>query len=150
LKLKVWCSLIGLVLAWLEPVWAGEPPASPSVSPNTLAFDSLLRVSGGLLVVLLVMILLFWLMKRTRLLKPTGQADMKVLGSLAVGQRERIVLAQVGEAQVLVGVAPGQVNSLYVLQTPVVLDPGEKLDSKSFVERLEGLLNKKEVGEGHE
>ena len=150
MKLMAWCLLIGMVLVWFEPAWASEPPVSSAVNSNTLAFDSLLRVSGGLLVVLLVMVLLFWLMKRTRFLKPAGQADMKVLGSLALGQRERIVLAQVGEAQVLVGVAPGQVNSLYVLQTPVALGPGETLDSKSFVERLEGLLNKKEAREGHE
>jgi flagellar protein FliO/FliZ len=44
---------------------------------------------------------------------------MKVLGGLSVGQRERLVLVQVGDKQILVGVAPGSVQHVMAFDEPL-------------------------------
>ena len=38
---------------------------------------------------------------------------MRVVSALSVGMREKVVLVQVGEEQLLLGVAPGRVNVLH-------------------------------------
>lgn len=43
-----------------------------------------------------------------------SQGRMKVLATLPVGNRERVVLVQVGQQCLLLGVAPNKVNTLHV------------------------------------
>ncbi|EQD42713.1 Flagellar biosynthesis protein, FliO, partial [mine drainage metagenome] len=40
---------------------------------------------------------------------------LEILASMPLGAKERAVLVKVGDAQILLGVAPGQVNTLHVL-----------------------------------
>ena len=44
---------------------------------------------------------------------------LQVVTEIAVGQKERVVLVQVGKQQLLIGVAPGRVSTLHVLDEPV-------------------------------
>jgi flagellar protein FliO/FliZ len=44
-----------------------------------------------------------------------------VIADIPLGQKERAVLLKVGQTQILVGVAPGQVNTLHVLTEPIDL-----------------------------
>ena len=68
---------------------------------------------------------------------------LKVLASMSMGQRERVVLLQVGEKQLLIGVAPGQINTLHELQTPVTPPlPGSHPEKHSFAERMAAALKK--------
>src|SRR5215469_7814417 len=46
-------------------------------------------------------------------------AALDVIAEIRLGSKERAVLLQVGRTQVLVGVAPGSVNTLHVLAEPV-------------------------------
>jgi flagellar protein FliO/FliZ len=43
----------------------------------------------------------------------------RVIASLQVGQRERVVVVQVGDRQVLLGVAPGRVGLIQELAEPL-------------------------------
>ena len=49
----------------------------------------------------------------------SGHDRFKVLASLPVGTRERIVLMQAGDRQIVLGVAPGRINTLHVLDEPL-------------------------------
>jgi flagellar protein FliO/FliZ len=42
-----------------------------------------------------------------------------VLADVPLGQKERAVLLKVGAQQILLGVAPGRVNTLHVLAEPI-------------------------------
>ena len=44
-----------------------------------------------------------------------------ILADMPLGQKERAVLLKVGETQILLGVAPGRVNTLHVLTQPIEL-----------------------------
>ena len=104
---------VGLVL-WtaMLPAWAAETQsvkAQAAVSPTT----GMLQVFGGLLLVLLVVAGLAWALKRFGVNQQNAAGIMKVIGGVAVGQRERVVLIEVGATWLVVGVAPGQVRALH-------------------------------------
>ena len=104
----------------------------------------LMQVSIGLLVVLVVLGGLAWMLRRFNLVPSASGGVLRIVAGLSMGPRERLVLVQVGETQVLLGVAPGRIQTLHVLDQPV-LDP--KLDGtagsgESFAERLAASLRK--------
>ncbi|MGD8643613.1 MAG: flagellar biosynthetic protein FliO [Chromatiales bacterium] len=96
----------------------------------------------GLAVVLTAVFLLAWLLRRMGHFSGSMGGSMKVLGGLSVGQRERVVLIQVGETQLLIGVAPGSVQRLHQLDEP--LRPPEAATGRGaepgFAERLASVL----------
>ncbi len=44
-----------------------------------------------------------------------GNGTMRLLGGIALGTRERIVLLEVGETWLVVGIAPGQIRTLHTM-----------------------------------
>jgi flagellar protein FliO/FliZ len=58
-----------------------------------------------------------------------GKGLVTLLGGVSVGPRERVVLLQVDDARLVVGVAPGQVRTLHVM------DPAAS-EEASFEEQL--------------
>jgi flagellar protein FliO/FliZ len=54
-----------------------------------------------------------WVLKRINLPQQGGTNALKVISGVAVGQRERVVLVEVNDTWLVVGVAPGQVNALH-------------------------------------
>jgi flagellar protein FliO/FliZ len=78
-----------------------------------------LRVVVALLVVIGAVIVAGRFARRMRGFGGGTAAGLEVLGQLPVGPRERAVLIRVGERQLLLGVAPGQVRTLHVFDEPV-------------------------------
>ncbi len=87
--------------------------------------SSLTRLTIGLLVVVAAICVLGGLLRRRGGLSAGGGGHVRVLGGVSVGNRERILLVQAGKTQLLVGVAPGRVQTLHVLDEPMeVPTPG--------------------------
>lgn len=131
--------LVGLTSlgGYSSPLWA-ENEAVPGVEAAAVA-----RVIAALLLIVLLIIALAWGLRRYSSVGGAVLGQMKVLGSLPVGNRERIVLVQVGETQLLLGVAPGRVQTLHVLDKPLTVQaysgngahPGAP-----FAERLRSMM----------
>ena len=102
-----------------------RPFASPSVttSPAPSGIASLGQVTVALGLVLAVIFVAAWLLRRVRGFGKTGTGALDVIADLPVGQKERAVLIRVGTTQVLIGVAPGRVTTLHVLTEPVNVTP---------------------------
>ena len=81
--------------------------------PN-VAVD-LFKVLGGLIVVLALMAGSAWLLKRFGLAKTAGNSTIKIVGGVSVGNRERVLVLEVADQWIVVGVAPGRVSSLATL-----------------------------------
>ena len=113
-----WCrgSVLGgiLSLAALE-AGAAEGPAAP---PATAAVEVLGQVTLSLILVVVLLLALAWALRRFARLQPQGGGGLRLLGGLSLGARERILLVQADDRRILVGVAPG------VLRTLLVLDAG--------------------------
>lgn len=71
-----------------------------------------LRAGLSLLLVLGLIVLSAWLLRRFGGPQLRPSARLKVLGSTALGQRERIALVEVDDQRLLLGVAPGRVSLL--------------------------------------
>lgn len=105
--------------------------AAPAVSPSSLfTGDYLLQVVGSFVVVILLLVAVLVMLKRFNGVSASMGGDMRVVSSVGVGQRERAVLLQVGEQQVLLGVGPGNVRTLHVFDEPPVT--GTPSPSPSF------------------
>lgn len=74
----------------------------------------MLQFGLGLAIVLGLIVAAGWFMKRYSL-GSTGAGLIKVVGGTAVGQRERVVIVEIGETWMVLGVAPGRVSALHTL-----------------------------------
>jgi flagellar protein FliO/FliZ len=92
----------------------GQPAAAPSVT-------GLGQVTLALLVVLGAVFAVAWVVRRVRGFGNRVGDAIDVIADIPLGQKERAVLLKVGQTQILVGVAPGQVNTLHVLTEPIDL-----------------------------
>ena len=112
--------LIAMTLSLLTlPALAQE--SAPAVAPSSLfTGDYLLQVVGSFVVVILLLVAVLVMLKRFNGVSASMGGDMRVVSSVGVGQRERAVLLQVGEQQVLLGVGPGNVRALHVFDEPAV------------------------------
>jgi flagellar protein FliO/FliZ len=67
----------------------------------------------GLVVVLGLIAAAVWLLRRYTPLQ-RGDGTLKIVGGLALGTRERLVLVETGGVRLLLGVMPGKVERLHV------------------------------------
>ena len=101
---------------------------------------SLNQTSLGLLVILGVIAVAAWLAKRFGNFKIGAQGQMKVIGGISLGARERVVLLEVGGEQLLLGVAPGRIQTLHKMETPLKGN-SDSVSSKGFAEKLATVMN---------
>ncbi len=95
----------------------GTPFAVPSeheAAPGSAG--GLLRVTLALIVVLGAVLAAAWLARRVRAGRGTDGATLEIMAQLPLGARERAVLIRVGARELLLGVAPGNVRTLHVLE----------------------------------
>ncbi len=99
----------------------------------------------GLILVLALLLGTLWLLKRIS--QPRGAAAglMRVVAGVAVGTRERVVILELGNSWLVLGVAPGQVTTLAEIprqEVPTAADNAcrKRLSAwlKQVIERREG------------
>ena len=106
-----------LVLCMTLPVCAGAETLQPALAPPASAASagSMLQMLAGLLLVLAAIGAAAWLLKRYAANPATATGTVRVIAGAAVGPRERVVLVEIGETWLVLGVAPGQVRMLHSL-----------------------------------
>ena len=72
------------------------------------------QVTLSLMLVVAVLLVLAWAMRRLSQLQPQGASSLRVLEGLRLGARERILLVEAGDRRLLVGVSPGGLRTLLV------------------------------------
>jgi flagellar protein FliO/FliZ len=80
--------------------------------PAGSSTGSLLQTLFALILVLAVLGALAWFLKRYGPKVGGGNANLRVVGSLNLGGRERIVVVEVGNEWIVVGASPGRINAL--------------------------------------
>ena len=102
-------------------------------STSLFTGDYLLQVVGSFFLVICALLAVMMLLKRFNTVGASTGDYIQVLASTPLGQRERAVLLQVGSDQILVGVAPGSVNTLHELSNPVAaMNRDESCPSKKY------------------
>lgn len=80
---------------------------------------SAFKVFFSLVLVVLIIFVLGWYLKRMQQMSFSGARHMNIVSALALGPKERLVLVQVGDEQMLLGVAAGNVNLIKTLEHPI-------------------------------
>ena len=102
--------------------------ATSTTSPSPELFDPLssgylLKLVFSLVIVLALMFVVVWLLKRTgRFNGRAGSYPLNVLAQMPVGTRERVLLIAVGERQMLLGVSQGHIEPLGWVDPPLSPD----------------------------
>jgi flagellar protein FliO/FliZ len=134
-------GLLGLAcfLAAAAPVRAAAEP--PDISTGGALLQGLI----GLIIVLAVLAVFFWFLRRFSPGQTGAQGVVKVVGGVMLGPRERLVVVEVGETWLLLGVGGGQVNTLHVLPRPANYVPSPRDPLPGFADKLKDLLAKRQA-----
>jgi flagellar protein FliO/FliZ len=139
-----------LLTLWLLPasLFAQQSSTAKNVtaSIDPMSSSYLLKLTGGLILVVAVIFVLAWLVKKMNLTPQSQTGLIKVVAGLNLGARERVVLLEVGGEQILVGICPGRMDKLHTLSAPVgtdplVVDSTQTVQSK-FAQLLKGTAKK--------
>ncbi|MCH1556928.1 MAG: flagellar biosynthetic protein FliO [Pseudomonadales bacterium] len=96
----------------------------------------LMQSFAGLVIVIGLILILAMLFRRFGDQGLGTPGNMRVIGGLNVGQRERLVLVQVGEKQILLGVAPGSVRSVMAFDEPLENTSAQPGQTGSLLNRI--------------
>jgi len=140
-------KVLGFVLALPFSVLAAEPiataaaVAAPAVSSGVAG--QLTQLVLGLLLVLGLIFFLAWMLRRVQQAGPAGKGQViELIGSRALGPRDRLMLVQVGNEQILLGLSPGTITALHVLKEPVQVPGASEKATPEFAQRLLEMLGK--------
>lgn len=145
--------LSALPLAGLSLLAFGEELKAPVSTPAIVHASStpslitgsagaqLMQLLLGLVLVVGLIFLLAWLVRRVQQVGPRANQAIRLVSSQALGPRDRLVLVQVGEEQILLGLTPGRITPLHVLSQPVYAADSQPAQPE-FAQRLLELLNK--------
>lgn len=110
------------------------------------------EVGSGLLQLLLalgfIVALIFgslWLLKRLAAPRGSAAQALRIVAGQAVGTRERVVIVEIGDTALVLGVAPGHITTLHTMPTAALPQPpeGEKPPAQQFAARLRQMMDKR-------
>ncbi|WP_422419674.1 flagellar biosynthetic protein FliO [Pseudomonas sp. GZD-222] len=130
-----------VALAAAQPAAAVAPPGSGGNAAGQLT-----QLVLGLLLVLGLIFLLAWLLRRVQNAAPGNGQLIEILGSRTLGPRDRLLLIQVGKEQILIGHSPGSIEALHVLAEPVDVPANARQATPEFAQRLMELMGKDQKG----
>jgi len=127
--------------------WASAESAAGGSSAVATSLATLAATSAAVVAIILAAA---WLLKRLAPRHHFGRNTLRVVAGTAVGNRERVVVVEIGATWLVLGVAPGQVNLLHQQPkgTPTAnadaVPAATTSRSRSFAHWLSPLLNQNE------
>ena len=113
--------LVAVLLTGSVVVHAAE--ATATAAPVSLSgSNSVLQMLLGLFMVIAIIIGLSLAVKKFNMFPTGAPGAIKIISGLALSNKDRILLLQVGDEQILVSASPGQVRKVHKLRNPVVVD----------------------------
>ena len=123
---------------------SGTVQAQTATLPDAGA--SLLQVIIGLGAVLAALVGGLWLLKRISNAHGATAGGLRVIAGASVGPRERVVLVEIEDTWLVVGVAPGQVNALHQMPKGKLAAAPTVQAGTDFGARLKQIMERKHAG----
>ena len=101
---------------------------------------SLLKVTGGLLLVIIAIFGSAWAYRRFGNIPTMSNDDLRVIGGISLSAKERVILMQVGDEQILLGVSPGSIQRLHVLEKNIDVNKENVEQGNSFSTQLNSAI----------
>jgi len=117
------------------------PVTSSTPAVSTSAFFG--EVMAGLIIVLLMIFALAWMVKRMGAGSFLTNQHMKIVASVAMGTRERVVVLDVGGKQILLGITPQNINTLHVFDEPVFSELTDNQAPSDFAQKIKYFMQKR-------
>jgi len=114
---------------------ATTPFAAPALQSIPGPAGGTLRVTVAMVLVLAALMVAAWMARRFRGVGGASTSSLEVLAQVSLGARERAVLLRVGDRQVLIGVAPGNVRTLHVMDGTASVAPSAAADTADSAAR---------------
>lgn len=97
--------VLAIMTALSNSAFAAEnPPISPS--------GGLMQIATALLLVLGLVVMAAWLMRRLGPMNAGNKIPVKIIGGISVGNRERVMVVEVGDQWLILGVTASNINNL--------------------------------------
>lgn len=132
-------SVLAVTVSNAAELINGSENQSSTLSGTSMNTDYFLQVILALILVIGVIVVLSVLAKRFSVFPGTGSGPIKVLSGVSLGGKDRLILVQVGDEQLLVGTSPGNVQKVHKLQQPIDLkefQAARSTDKPSFASIL--------------
>lgn len=127
-------SVAGLAIA-SSAVAAPEVPTAPGPGGAEL-----LSFAGSLLVVVGSILAFGWLYARFRPGMNQGADQIRIVATRPLGPKERLLVVELGEQQILVGVSQGHMQTLHTLAEPLAEEAQAPSTAAGFATRLRQVL----------
>jgi len=116
----------------------GEQSSRNSALTNSVSTDYIVQVLLSLVLVVGVILLLSFLLKKMNLQARTGTGPVRILSVVPLGAKDRLLLVAVGEEQLLLGASPGNVQKLHTLDKPIDITSsfGPAVEERNFMSVL--------------
>lgn len=112
----------------VAPVFAATVPRAAPVGVGDV-----LNMGTGLILVIAAILVTGWLYSRTQKMRGASSDLIRIVASQPLGTRERVLLLQVADKQLLVGMTSTQVQTLHVFDEPIAIT---EAPVNGFAERL--------------
>src|SRR5690554_5259776 len=132
--------LLSVLLSGVCLPLAAAPAAPVEAGMSTGLAGQMLQLGLGLLVVVGLIFLLGYVMRRVGPLAPQGGQHIRLISSYPMGPRDRLALVEVGGQQLLLGISPGRITTLHVLEEPVTDDA--EAGGGDFARKLQAMLKR--------
>jgi len=115
IKIIILCSILIIPIICFGETTESKTPFLANAGSH-MSFSYVMQILVSFLLVIGFILALAWFMKKSgRLGYGSGQA-IRIKSSLSLGMREKIIVVEVGATEIIVGVAPGQIRTLHVLE----------------------------------
>ena len=115
---------------------------NPGTALEPLSSPYLLKLTGGLVLVVALIFALAWLVKKLNLNQQSNNGLMRIVTGMPLGTRDRLVVLQVGEEQILLGLTPGRIEKLHTLSRPLQVAETDAAGD-SFAGKLNRILGER-------
>ena len=137
--------IILTIFGCLPLVAIAEDGSTKFLPENSVPTIGLLKILLALAFVIALFFVCVWILRKLGQLKPQSDKVIQVLGATSVGAKERLVLGQVGEEQILIGVSPGRVEKLHVITQRIEVEGNNPVQNLGFMSHFQTAMKTKDA-----
>lgn len=115
-----------LLLIFLPLSLQAADNSAPGIPAGTY-----LQATLALLLIIGLLLGATWAARKVSGGKMFGQGNMRVISGIALGPKERIVLVEVEDSWLVIGIVPGQIRTLHTLPKGMDINQAQADDSRT-------------------
>lgn len=137
-------SLLLLSLVALgQPAYAAEA-GNGITQPATLDTGSFIQMFLALGLVIVIILGLSFAVRKFNMFTTGSSRHIRIVGGMALSNKDRLLIVQVGEEQILLSASPGRISKVHELSTPIADDTvlTSKPGNNSFANLLQAVTQR--------